>query len=109
MGPRRRTRRHARRYYLPVVVIADEPVTPNAVPVVDVAAVTVAADVDKLTRRRFLRRIGYIPLPDLRTHYERTSPPPLPVAEAYALWARWQEANEPPAAMYDQLALEVAS
>ena len=33
-------------------------------------------------------------------------PPALPVAEAYELWKRWQEDTEPPAAVYDQIALE---
>lgn len=58
---------------------------------------------DDRARQAFLRRIGYTPLAKVRG-LSRSSGT-LPVAEAYELWKRWQESNEPPAAVYDQLAL----
>jgi len=70
------------------------------------AGVTIPAGDDR-ARQAFLRRIGFTPLAKVRG-LSRSSGT-LPVAEAYELWKRWQESNEPPAELYDQLALEVAS
>jgi hypothetical protein len=59
---------------------------------------------DRIALAEFHRRIGFVPL--ALTRRRSVVPPPLPVAEAYELWKRWQEDTEPPAAVYDQIALE---
>jgi len=75
---------------------------------VEVSGIVYPVDADPILIVAYRRRIGFVSFNKSARHANQHE---LPIAEAFAYWKRWQETadNEPPAAVYDQLALEVAS